>query len=59
VEGLKNCIIKNGPYGYYMKYKGKYNVPLPKKIKDNISSLTSEEGEKILMKFKKKKNIED
>lgn len=59
VEGLKNCIVKNGPYGYYMKYNGKYNVPLPKKIKDNISSLTSEEGVKILMKFKKKKHIED
>ena len=59
VKGLKDCIVKNGPYGYYIKYKGRHNVPLPKKVKDNISALTSEEGLKILAKYKKRKNIED
>jgi DNA topoisomerase-1 len=54
IKGLSDCIIKNGPYGYYIKYKNKHNIPLPKKIKEDITSLTLDMGLKIVAKFKQK-----
>ena len=34
ITGAKNYVVKNGPYGYYIKY-GTINYGLPKSLKEN------------------------
>ena len=57
----KDIIIKKGPYGFYIKYKGKNNVSIPYKLKkkydtfEKIKSITLEECEECIEKFKSKK----
>jgi len=46
--------IKQGPYGLYIKYKGDQNIKLPKKMKDNIDSLTLEQCLEVIEKNKDK-----
>ena len=49
-----DIIIKKGPFGLYIKYKGESNVKLPKKYKDDINSLTLELALEIIEKDKTK-----
>jgi DNA topoisomerase I len=42
--------ITKGPFGFYIKYKGKSNIPIPKKQRDNALSLTKDEVETIVDK---------
>ena len=58
IENAKNdkilnneIIIKVGPYGAYIKYKGEYNIPLPKKLKTVWESITLEECLPVIDKF--------
>ena len=49
--------IKKGPYGFYIKYKGVTNIPLPRGKKDKALDLTDDEVKEIVDKFlEKKKN---
>ena len=47
--------IKKGPYGFYIKYKGKTNIPLPKGKKEKAMELTKDEIKEIVDKFLEKK----
>ena len=49
-----DIIIKTGPFGLYIKYKGESNIKLPKKVKDDIDSLTLELALEIIEKDKTK-----
>jgi DNA topoisomerase-1 len=49
-----DIIIKTGPFGQYIKYKGESNIKLPKKYKDDIDSLTLELALEIIEKDKTK-----
>jgi DNA topoisomerase-1 len=49
-----DIIIKKGPFGLYIKYKGESNIKLPKKYKDDINSLTLELALEIIEKDKTK-----
>jgi DNA topoisomerase-1 len=49
-----DIIIKKGPFGLYIKYKGESNIKLPKKYKDDIDSLTLELALEIIEKDKTK-----
>ena len=57
----KDIVVKNGRYGFYIKYKNKTNIPIPKKDKDAIGtkldkkSITKERVEEIVQKFLNKK----
>ena len=57
----KDIVIKKGPYGFYIKYKGKDNVSIPYKLKkkydnfEKIKSMTLEECEECIEKFNTKK----
>ena len=58
IENAKNdkllndeIIIKVGPYGAYIKYKGEYNIPLPKKLKTVWETITLEECLPVIDKF--------
>ena len=44
-------VIKKGPYGYYLKYKGERNIKIPKKLLDKLESLTVEECVPLLEKM--------
>lgn len=39
----QDIVIKKGPYGAYIKYKGQDNIKLPKALKDRWESITLEE----------------
>ena len=49
-----DIIIKKGPFGLYIKYKGESNIKLPKKYKDDIESLTLDIALEIIEKDKTK-----
>ena len=49
-----DIIIKTGPFGLYIKYKGESNIKLPKKVKDDINTLTLELALEIIEKDKTK-----
>jgi DNA topoisomerase I len=57
----KDITIKNGRFGYYIKHKGKTNIPLPKKDKESIGktltkdSLSLDRLEEIIKKYFNKK----
>ena len=57
----KEITIKNGRYGYYIKYKGKTNIPLPKKDKESIGTNLKKNStyldrlEEIIQKYLNKK----
>ena len=42
--------VKKGPFGYYIKYKGAANIPIPKKQRDNALTLTKDEASSIVDK---------
>lgn len=39
----EDWMIKKGPYGYYLKYKGDRNVKIPKKLLDKLEDLKVED----------------
>lgn len=55
-EGNKDIIIKNGRYGYYIRYLSMYNIPLPKNFKKDITELNEETVLTTISKFLKKQN---
>jgi DNA topoisomerase-1 len=55
-EGNTDIQVKNGRYGYYIRYLKMYNVPLPSKYKKDISDLNEEIVMKAISSFLKKEN---
>jgi DNA topoisomerase-1 len=52
-----DVVIKNGPYGYYIKYMEHYNIPLPIKWKKNVSNITYSDCVDIIGKFINKRGL--
>ena len=50
-DGADDYVIKQGPYGYYIKYLNMYNVPLPANVKKNISLATKENCDIIIKNY--------
>jgi len=50
-DGADDYVIKQGPYGYYIKYLNMYNVPLPANVKKNISLATKENCDTIIKNY--------
>ena len=50
-DGADDYIIKQGPYGYYIKYLNMYNIPLPANVKKNISLATKENCDTIIKNY--------
>lgn len=50
-EGVDDYVIKQGPYGYYIKYLNMYNVPLPANVKKNISLATKDNCDIIIKNY--------
>jgi hypothetical protein len=48
IEGAEDYIIKKGPYGYYIKYLGSFNIPFPPAIKKNIALATKDNCDQII-----------
>jgi DNA topoisomerase-1 len=55
-EGNTDIQVKNGRYGYYIRYLKMYNVPLPTKYKKDITELNEEVVMKAISSFLKKEN---
>ena len=61
IEITKDIVITKGPYGFYIKYKGKENVSIPYKLKkkydtlEKIKEMTLLECEECIEKYKEKK----
>lgn len=53
-DGNTDIEIKNGMYGYYIRYLKMYNIPLPKKYKKDITHLNEEVVMLSISKFLKK-----
>lgn len=45
-----DIIVKNGPYGFYIKYKGKQNISIPKKYHASIKTISVETCQDIINK---------
>jgi DNA topoisomerase-1 len=52
-----DVVVRNGPYGYYIKYLEHYNVPLPAKWKKSITGLTYKECVDCIGKFINKRGL--
>ena len=50
---IGDYIVKKGPYGMYLNWKGKTNISLPKNV--NVETLTKEECDVLRQKFMEKK----
>lgn len=50
-EDATDYVIKQGPYGYYIKYLNMYNVPLPANVKKNITLATKENCDVIIKNY--------
>ena len=50
-DGIEDFYIKNGPYGYYVRYLDQFNIPLSAKYKKDISSVTQTDVESIISKW--------
>jgi DNA topoisomerase-1 len=50
-----DCVIKVGPFGPYIKYKGILNIPLPKALKTKWETVTLEECLPVIEKNKDRK----
>jgi DNA topoisomerase-1 len=50
-DGAEDYVIKQGPYGYYIKYLNMYNIPLPANVKKNISLATKENCDMIIKNY--------
>lgn len=50
-DGADDYVIKQGPYGYYIKYLNMYNVPLPANVKKNISLATKDNCDVIIKNY--------
>jgi DNA topoisomerase-1 len=55
-EGNTDIQVKNGRYGYYIRYLKMYNIPLPTKYKKDITELNEEIVMKAISSFLKKEN---
>ena len=55
-EGNTDIQIKNGKYGYYIRYLKMYNIPLPKAYKNDVSELEEKVVISSISKFLKKQN---
>ena len=51
-----DIVIKKGPYGFYIKYQGTKNIPIPAKQKDNAQQLTEAECLTIVEKYSNRKS---
>ena len=45
-----DVVVKNGPYGFYIKYQGKQNISIPKKYHSDIKNITLETCHEIITK---------
>ena len=50
-DGVTDYVIKKGPYGYYLKYLGSFNVPLPASVKKNISLASKENCDAVIKTY--------
>lgn len=50
-DGVTDYLVKNGPYGYYIKYLDQYNIPLPAAHKKDCSRVTREIAEESIKKY--------
>lgn len=50
-DGVTDYVIKKGPYGYYLKYLGSFNVPLPASVKKNISLANKDNCDKVIKTY--------
>mgnify|MGYP001185181085 CR=1 FL=1 len=50
-----DIVVKNGPYGFYIKYQGKQNISIPKKYHADIKKITLETCQEIIQKKKSNK----
>ena len=61
IKFSKDIVIKNGRYGFYIKYKNKDNIPIPKKDKEAMGTkldkktITKERVDEIVQKYLNKK----
>lgn len=53
----KDVVIKNGMYGYYIKYLDQFNVPLPVKYKKSVSAISYKECVECINKFVNKRGL--
>lgn len=52
-----DVVIRNGPYGYYIKYLDHYNIPLPVKWKKSPTGITYKECVDCIGKFINKRGL--
>ena len=57
ITGAKNYVVKNGPYGYYIKYNDTYNIPIPAKYKKDLTQLNKKVCDECIQKFLAKKKL--
>jgi DNA topoisomerase-1 len=51
IPGLADCVVKSGPYGFYLKYLDQYNIPVPTAYKKDPTKITKEIAEKAIAKY--------
>lgn len=51
IPGLSDCVVKSGPYGFYLKYLDQYNVPVPPAHRKDPTGITKEIAEKAIAKY--------
>jgi DNA topoisomerase-1 len=49
--GADDYIVKKGPYGYYIKYLGSFNIPLPITLKKNIALATKDNCDEVVKTY--------
>lgn len=53
----KDVVIKNGMYGYYIKYLDQFNIPLPAKWKKDCKNVTYKDCVECIGKFVNKRGL--
>lgn len=51
IPGLTDCVIKSGPYGFYLKYLDQYNVPVPPAYRKDATGITKAIAETAISKY--------
>ncbi len=51
IPGLTDCVIKSGPYGFYLKYLDQYNVPVPPAYRKDATGITKAIAETAIAKY--------
>ena len=51
IPGVADCVIKIGPYGYYLKYIDQYNIPVPPAHRKDCTGITKAIAETAIAKY--------